>query len=137
MKPKKIFVAYRYRGENLDILKKTMTAVCDSLNEAGHNHFCTIFEEERFAEEKWTGKQIMKKACKEIDSSDIVLFFVKSEKISQGMLVEFGYSLAKKKKMILAIKKGIKNSIFRRHIDEVIKFENINDLKRKLSKIRN
>lgn len=136
MKTKKIFVAYRYRGENIYILKKTMTAVCDSLNKAGHNHFCTIFEEEKFEEEKWTGKQIMKKACREIDSSDIVLFFVKSKKISQGMLVEFGYSLAKKKRMVLAIKKGINESIFRRHIDKVIEFENLVDLKSKLLKIK-
>lgn len=136
MKIKKIFVAYRYIGEKLDVLKKMMTAVCNSLNEAGHNHFCTIFEEEKFAKEKWTGKQIMRKAFQEIDSSDTVLFFVKSEKISQGMLMELGYSIAKNKKMILAIKKGMNNSIFRRHIDEVIEFENINDLKKKLLKTK-
>ncbi|MCX6804336.1 MAG: hypothetical protein NTY48_07280, partial [Candidatus Diapherotrites archaeon] len=52
--------------------------------------------------------------------------------ISQGMLVELGYSIAKDKKLILAIQTGIKESIFRRQIGTVIEFDNIEELKNKL-----
>lgn len=136
MTKKKIFISYRYTGEDPEELMKIIPLIHDAIEEAGHNHYSTIFDEEQFANEKWSGKQIMKKAFKEIDESQLVLFFVKSEDISQGMLVELGYSLAKNKRLVLAIKKDIKESIFRRQIDEVIEFKDLSDLKEKLLKLK-
>jgi nucleoside 2-deoxyribosyltransferase len=133
---KRIFISYRFTGENKEELKKTIIGIHNSLEKAGHNHYSTIFETEQFANEKWSGKQIMEKAFKEIDNSDVVLFFVKKEDISQGMLVELGYSLAMKKKIILAINKNIKESIFRRQIDKIIDFDNLDDLNDKLIKLK-
>jgi len=128
----RVFISYRFSGEDKDKLKKTIMQVHNFIGKAGHEHYSTIFDTDQFTNENWSGKKIMEKAFKEIDSSDVVLFFVRSPKISQGMLIELGYSLANKKKIILAIKENIKDSVFRRQIEEVIEFKNMADLKNKL-----
>jgi len=132
MKKKRVFISYRFTGEDPKELKKIIPQIHEAVEKAGHDHYSTIFDSEQFANQKWSGKQIMEKAFKEIDKSDLILFFVKSPEVSQGMLVELGYSLAKKKRIILAIKKEIRDIIFRRQIDEVIEFEDLEELKNKL-----
>lgn len=52
------------------------------------------------------------------------------------MLLEIGYALAKKKKIILAIKKDIETTFIRAMADEVIEFEDVKDLSRKLGELR-
>lgn len=133
---KRVFISYRFTGENKTKLKSTLVRIHEAFEKAGYSHYSTVNDSDQFADEKWSGKKIMKKAFKEIDSSDLVLFFVKSPKISQGMLVELGYVLAKNKKSILAIKKEIDKSIFRRQLDRVIEFEDINDLISKIKLIK-
>ncbi len=132
---KKIFISYRFTGEDPEKLKKLIPQIHEAIQGAGHDCYSTIFDNEQFAKEKWSGKQIMNKAFKEIDESDLILFFVNSPEISQGMLVELGYSLGKKKRIILAIQKEICDIIFRRQIEEIIEFEDLEDLKKKLSKL--
>jgi len=132
---KKVFISYRFTGEDPEKLKKLIPQIHEAIEEAGHDHYSTIFDSEQFANEKWSGKQIMEKAFKEIDKSDLILFFVNSPEVSQGMLIELGYSLGKKKRIILAIQKEIRDIIFRRQIDEVIEFDYLEDLKKKLKKL--
>ncbi len=129
---KKVFVSFRFTGEDKKELKKIIPEIHNSLEKIGYKVYSTIFDSEKFSEENWTGKEIMKRVFREIDNSDLVLFFVRNSKVSQGMLVELGYSLAKKKELLLAIQKNVKESIFRRQIDQVIEFEDLDDLKEKL-----
>ena len=132
---KKVFISYRFAGEDPEKLKRLILQIHEAIEETGHDHYSTIFDSEQFANEKWSGKQIMEKAFKEIDKSDLILFFVTSPEISQGMLVELGYSLGKKKRIVLTIQKEIRDIIFRRQIDDVIEFEDLEDLKKKLKKL--
>ncbi|MGV8086076.1 MAG: hypothetical protein ACP5N1_00455 [Candidatus Woesearchaeota archaeon] len=136
MKENKIFISYRFTGEDPKKVKLIILQIYESLKKSNYECYSTIFDSEQFAKEKWSGKRIMKKAFVEIDKSRIVLFFVNSKKISQGMLVELGYSLAKKKRIILAIPKNIVESIFRRQISEVIEYKDLKELKQKLSNIK-
>lgn len=133
---KKIFISYRFTGENPEDLKKLIPSVHEIIEEVGHDHYSTIFDSDQFANEKWSGKRIMEKAFREIDKSDLVLFFVNSPEISQGMLVELGYSLGQNKRIVLAIKKEIHDIIFRRQIEEIIEFEDLGDLKKKLNSLK-
>lgn len=132
---KKVFISYRFSGEDPEFLKTTIPKLHEALDECGHEHYSTFFDAEEFERDFWTGREIMDKAFLEIDSSDIVLFFVQSPASSQGMLMELGYSIAKKKKMILVIRDIIKTSIFRRHVDQVIAYKDLNELKEKLKEI--
>ncbi len=133
----RIFISYRFTGEDINELKKLMKTVGDVLNKAGHEHYCTVWDSQKFAEEKFTGKQIMNYGFKEIDKSDVVLFLVKSNEISEGMLVEAGYTIAKKKKSLLLINKNVKSHILRRLFENnITEFDNIDDLLNKLKEIK-
>jgi nucleoside 2-deoxyribosyltransferase len=75
-------------------------------------------------------------ALKELNNSDCLLAFVKSKKKSEGMLLEIGYALAKRKKFILAIKKDIKTTFIREIADQVIEFRTLEELYRKLQNLK-
>ena len=133
----KVFISYRFTGEDINELKKLMEKVGDALNKAGHEHYCTVWDSQKFAEEKFTGKQIMDYGLKELDKADIVLFLVKSEHLSEGMLVEAGYTIAKKKKSLLLINKNVKSHILRRLFESnTTEFDNLDDLLTKLKEIK-
>ena len=134
MTKKKIFISYRFSGEDPSFLKTTIPKLHEALSESGHDYYSTFFDIEEFERDNWSGREIMGKAFKEIDSSDIILFFVQSPAVSQGMLMELGYSMAKNKKCVLIVRKHI-NSIFKRHLDDVIEYETIDELKEKIKKL--
>lgn len=125
---KKIFISYKFTGEPVEKLRKVIPLIHDALGGAGHGHYSTFSDSEQFESEAWSGKRIMEKAMKEMDSSDVILFFVNSDDESQGMILELGYAFGKGKRVVLAVNKRVGNCIFRRQIWEVIEFEDINDL---------
>ncbi|MBW2970456.1 nucleoside 2-deoxyribosyltransferase [Candidatus Woesearchaeota archaeon] len=132
----KVFVSYRFTGENKKELNEILPEVCETLKSAGHDHYCSFFDSAQFEHEKWSGKKILQKAFSEIDISEVVLFFVRTSDVSQGMLVELGYSLAKNKKIVLLINNSVKDSIFRRQIEHVVEFDDMSDLKDKLVNLK-
>ncbi len=131
----KIFLSYRYTGEDPAILKDTLQKICSSLEKSGHGHFCSLWKDGFFNENKFTYRQILEYALKELDNSDVYLAFVKSEDKSEGMLIEAGYAIAKNKKFWLAIKKGVHTVFLREMADKIIEFENLEELYKKLSKL--
>lgn len=133
---KKIFVAYKFTGENVKELKITIPKICSALKNSGYSTYCTIFDEDQFNNENWSGKKIMQKAFKEIDSSDACLFFVRTPEESKGMLIEMGYSFGKQKKIILAVQKDLEENHFSRHIDEKIEFDTFENLLIKLKNLK-
>ncbi len=132
---KKVFISFRFSGEDTEFLKITIPKLHEALQECGHEHYSTFFDAEEMERDRWTGREIMDKAMQEIDTSDVILFFVQSPALSQGMLIELGYAIAKKKKMILVIKDIIKTSIFRRHVHQIIEYDRLEELKDKLKEL--
>jgi len=132
----KIFIAYRYTGEDHAELKETLHKLCAALEKAGHSHFCSFWKDGFFNENNYTRKQIMEHALKEIDGSDAVLAFVKSADRSEGMLLEVGYALAKGKKLILAIRNDVKTVFLREIAGRIIEFETIDELCRMLESLK-
>ena len=125
-------MSYRFTGEDPNELNETMKKICSALEERGHSASCTFWKEEHFRKNRFTNKQILEHALKEIDDSDVYFAFVKSQDKSEGMLIEAGYAIARDKRFILAIKRGIKTTFMREIADEVIDFEDVNDLVNKL-----
>ena len=132
----KIFLSYRFTGEDPNVLKETIHNICSSLEKSGHGHYCSFWKEGFFNENKFTHKQILEHALQELEKSDIYLAFVKSEDKSEGMLIEAGYAIAKKKKFYLAIKKGVHTVFLREMADKVIEFEELGELYEKLGKLK-
>jgi nucleoside 2-deoxyribosyltransferase len=132
----KVFLSYRFTGEDPKVLKETIQRICNSLEKAGHSHFCSLWKGDFFNENKYTNKQILHHALKELDNSDIYLAFIKSGDKSEGMLIEAGYALAKGKKFYLAIRKGVYTTFMREIADKIIEFEDLEGLCCELNKLK-
>lgn len=132
----KVFLSYKFTGEDPAVLKETITKICDSLEKAGHTHFCSFWKGDFFNENNFTHKQILEYALKELDDSDIYLAFIKSAEKSEGLLMEAGYAIAKKKKFYLAIKKGVTSAFMTAMADKIIQFDGLDELCEELSALK-
>ena len=130
---KRIFIGQRTTGENWDELVEDTEKICDALDNSNCITYSTLDDKELKFKKK--GEWLFH-AFKEIDKSDYFLAIVKSEKSSEGLLIEIGYALAKNKNLILAIKQDVKNTYLRDMTKKVIEFESISDLVNKLSKLK-
>jgi len=131
----KIFLSYRFTGEKTEELKEIIEKLCLSLKKSRHNNYCSFNSEDFYKLNKFTNKQILEHALDELNNSDCILAFIKSEEKSEGMLLEIGYAKAKNKKFILAIKKGIKTTFLREIADKIIEFDNIAELTKQLENL--
>lgn len=131
----KIFLSYRRTGKKIEELKEIIKKICLSIEKSGYNQYCSFNSENFYKSNKFTNKQILEHALNELDTSDCILAFVKSEEKSEGMLLEIGYAKAKGKKFILAIKKVIKTTFLREIADKIIEFKDIDDLTKQLEKL--
>ena len=122
------FISYRFTGEDPKELESTLKHLCNLLAEGGHKHYCSFWDAELFIKNKFSYKQILEHAFEEIDKADCVVVFIKSEEKSEGMLLEVGYAFAKKKKIILVIKRGVRTTFVKDIADTVIEFDNLNEL---------
>lgn len=132
----KIFIAYRFTGEDPVVLQKTMTKICQAVSAAGHETYCSIDKEEFFQAQNYTVNQIMEQALKDLDRHDALLAFVNSDNKSEGMLIEVGYALAKGKQIILAKRKGVHAHSLEGVASRLIEFEDLEDLNQQLSKLK-
>ena len=124
------FIVHRVSGENEGELRKTMQHVADSLKEAGHTYYCTFLDrkENPGKFDKMNQGALLVHSYKKLDSCDALIVVLYREEKSEGLLMEIGYSFAKKKRIVLAIDKKIKNTYLREVADEVIEFNNFEEL---------
>lgn len=132
----KIFLSYRFTGEDPDQLRIIIHDLCSSLEKAGHQTFCAFWKGDFYKDNGFTKRQILEHALGELDSSDIYLAFIRSEDKSEGMLIEAGYAIAKGKKFYLAIKNDTRTTFIREMADKVIEFGTLDELYSKLSGLK-
>ncbi len=131
----KIFVSFRFTGENLQELENTLTRIKNVLEQKGHEVVCSFWREEYYRENNSTNKEILEDMLPQIDSCHAILALIKSSDKSEGMLLEIVYGLAKKKQLILASKNNVKTTFLHEIAEKVIEFETIDDLIQKLDQI--
>jgi len=132
----KLFISYKFTGEKIEDLELALKNICSSLEKAGHVCFCSLWHEEHFQKNNFTHKQILDYALKELDQADTCLAYIKSSEKSEGMLIETGYAMAKNKKIYIAINKEVKSVFMREIADELIEFENLEELCLKLENLK-
>lgn len=98
----------------------------------GHSVFCSFGHNDFFKKENYSYKQILDYALKEVDESDCMFAFIKSQEKSEGMLLELGYAYAKGKKIILAKKNDTYTTFVQELAQKTFSFESIEDLYKKL-----
>lgn len=130
----KIFVGQAVTGEDINKIREESKQVCEAVEQSGHDSYCTLIEGDEFEEKKAGDK--MNHAFSSLDGFDTFLAIIRSEKKSEGMLMEIGYSIAKGKKIILAINKEVKNTYLKEIANQIIEFENHEDLIKQLRELK-
>jgi len=111
----KIYLASRFRNkEKIRVLKS-------ELNCCGHQALCSWLDENPAN----TKEENARRDLQEIDEADALLLFTEDcELVPGGMHVEFGYALAKGKKLFLL---GPPVNIFN-YLSEVVILKSLNDI---------
>ena len=128
----KIFISYKFEGEDLKSLEEMLLNVKRILEKNGNTVFTTLFEGKKLK----SNKEIMDKALNHINESDSQLIIINSAEKSEGLLLEAGYSIAKNKKIILAVKKGIQTKWLKDYAYQKVEFETLEDLYKQLEKVK-
>lgn len=132
----KIFISYKFDNENPTELEAFMNNIKSALNKSNHEMITTFFDKNEFEKTKATMRQIMDRAMNYINKSDAILCIIKSKEKSEGMILEIGYAIAKNKKIILAIQKGIESRWIKHYSEKIIEFETLQELYKKIEVLK-
>ena len=130
----KIFVGQAVTGENIEKLREESNLISLYALHFLKMEYCTLIEKNDF--ESKANHDKMKHAFQNLNQFDTFLAIVRSEKRSEGMLMEIGYCIAKGKKIIIAIKKDVKNTYLPEMADKVIRWDSFDDLIKKLKQLK-
>ena len=131
----KIFIGQAVTGEDINKLKEESKKIITLLEEAGNGCHCTFLEGDEWEKNLLPGDKL-KHAFKIIDENDSFLAIVRSEKRSEGMLMEIGYAISRNKKLIVAVNKNVRDKTYLDELaDVVIEFEGIDELCNKLKEL--
>lgn len=106
----KIYIAYRFTGEDPKILREDLDRVSKAIFELGHEVYCSFDREQYFKDNIFSGKQIVEYSLEKMNECDAVLAYIKSPEKSEGLLIEMGYAIAKKKSIYLLTGKDVKTT---------------------------
>lgn len=98
----KLFCAYAFTGENVDVLTERMKLVVDTLNANGHEAYCNRFDKVvDNLQEQDDIKGIFREAFKNIQASEALVAIVASPNKSVGQIMEIGIALSQGKPVYL------------------------------------
>ena len=112
-KDMKIFCAYAFTGEDLDVVTDRMKLVVDSLNAQGHETYCNRFDpivDE--IQKKDDIEAIFLRAFDLIEEYDVVAAIITSPNKSVGQIKEIGVALSQSKPVYLFEHTSAKGSTY-------------------------
>lgn len=124
-KKKKIFISYRFVGEDMGKLEIIMDKITRTLKNKGYNTFCSFYKEDYLKKKYPLKAERYEYYKRNVKNSDIVLFFINSIDKSGGMEFELKQAIDSGKKRILAIQEGLEFSNFRESICDIIEFKDL------------
>ena len=132
----KIFLAYRYSGEDPDEVRRFLSVVQDSLEESGHYVFCSIRLEDVFRDNGFSSEQIYEYCTQRMEKCDTLLSLVRSSTRSKGMEVETSKAKELGIKHISAVRQGEQYPEITSEADRVIFFNNRSHLSEQLKSLK-
>ena len=133
----KIFCAYAFTGEPLDVVTTRMKLVVDTLNAQGHEAYCNRFDPIVDAlQEKDDTVGIFKAAFGNIEQSEAVVAIITSPNKSVGQIMEIGAAMSQGKHIYLFEHTSAANSSYLpKLVQKHYTWETDQDLVQELSKI--
>jgi nucleoside 2-deoxyribosyltransferase len=132
----KIYLAYRFTGEDPAVLDKELGTIVDILKQNGHQTFCSFWKEKYYRDNNFSNKEVINYTLPKIDTSDALIAYIKSDQKSEGMLLEIGYALGKSKPVIVVIKEGITTNFVTDLASQIIRYQDFSELENLLPKIK-
>ncbi|UCD20510.1 MAG: nucleoside 2-deoxyribosyltransferase [archaeon] len=132
----KAVLLFRWYGEDRDKVMENLDKMEEILREIGHEVYHATKEIRSPDHQPFTQWKMLCRVFEEIDESDVIIPIIKSDDISEGMLIEIGYAHAKSKKIVLLIKKGLKHRYLKEAADQTIEFKDFDDLLNKLKELK-
>ena len=122
----KLFCAYAFTGEDLDVITARMRVVVDVLEAQGHEVYCNRFDESLDElQSKGDVKGIFKEAFRQIKNCEALVAVVASPNRSVGQIMEIGTALSHGKPVYLIEHVSAKNSSYLSQlVDRVYSWDN-------------
>ncbi|MCX6747148.1 MAG: nucleoside 2-deoxyribosyltransferase [Candidatus Pacearchaeota archaeon] len=128
---KKIYVAYKFKEQNTEELRKKLEELSKVIEDATiYKTFIFFRDAQNWGKIKMPIKEVVEKACKEIEKCDAIL--VEATEKANGAYFEVGYAKALNKKVIIVHKTGTETNFLDSIADASIEYDDLNDLKEKL-----
>lgn len=126
----KLFCAYAFTGEDIEVLTDRLRRVAETLDNSGHqayfNRFNPIVVE---LQEKDDIKAIFKEAFKNIEKSEALVAIISSPSRSIGQIMEIGIAMSQGKPVYLFEHKSAAGSSYLpRLADKHFEWETLDDL---------
>jgi hypothetical protein len=129
----KIFIGQRVRGADPGKLKEESIDVAEKLKTLGHEVDCTFLEDTDFS--KMNSGEKLKHAFDILDNCDTFLAIVRDEEKSEGLLIEIGYALAKKMRIIVFVNENVGRTTLREIANDVVEFKDKEDMLNKIKEL--
>ena len=131
---KKIYVAYKFKEQDLEKLRERLEQLSKIIEETTEYKTFVFFRDaQKWGKIKMDVKEIVEKAYKAIEKCDAI--FVEASEKARGVYFEVGYAKALGKKIIVVHREGTEVGFLEACADEVIVYEDFEDLGEKLGKI--
>jgi len=128
---KRIYVAYKFKEQNLEELKKRLEELSKIIEEAtSYKTFIFFRDAQNWGKIKMPIKEVVEKACKAVEKCDAIL--VEATEKANGAYFEAGYAKALNKKVIIVHKTGTETNFLDSIADVSIEYDSLNDLKERL-----
>jgi nucleoside 2-deoxyribosyltransferase len=134
----KLFCAYAFTGEDLDVLTRRMRLIVDTLNEAGHEAYCNRFDTlVDDLQSKDDIKGIFKRAFEVIGENEGVVAIITTPNKSVGQIMEIGVAMSQGKPIYLfEHSSAVGSNYLNKLVDEYYIWENEEDLKGQIAKLK-
>ena len=131
----KIFISNKFRGISKKSLRKNLELIGNVLHEDGHKTFNLFRDADNWQSKEMPPGEAIRMAFNEIKKCDAILCFINHKEPSEGLLLEFGFAKALKKRIILLIGKKYSSSCLEMLSDKVLKFDSLGEIAKKLKNI--
>lgn len=133
----KLFCAYAFTGEDLEVITKRMQLVVDTLKSNGHQAYCNRFDAVVDELQKQDDiKGIFQEAFKNIEKNEALVAIITSPSRSIGQIMEIGIAMSRSKPVYLFEHSSAEGSSYLpRLVDKYFKWETPEDLQAELKQV--
>ena len=124
----KIFISFRFTGEDPNHLDYVLGNMRDSLTSAGHQVTCSFYYDDFFKQNRMSTEQIYSYMLEKQEESDVFMALVKSIDKSKGMTLESEKAKKLGQRYILIKKKELYVPEFEQPAHEIITYDNFPEL---------